>query len=294
MIRTNTAVTWTQVNLKTIESNARFFVDKVASTAIYKADKQRITSMRPTTARVMAVVKADAYGHGAIACAKAALRGGVSKFAVARVDEAIDFRDNWNKEFDIYSLSSSSSKSEQSKSLENLSSNNYFSSSSSATAATTVTPVPPPPLLLLGYALPAQIDAMIERDVTLTVWSEEQLRSIVEAARRCKRVANIHIKLNTGMNRVGVDSLYDLLRLLRLQDANSDLVRWTGLYTHFACADDKDHTSMLSQRDDFDGYLTEMDISSTANLEVETHCSNSAATLAIGNSFRTDMVLNFF
>lgn len=102
------------------------------------------------------------------------------------------------------------------------------------------------PILLLSpcpaWALPTALDA----DLTLTVTSSSQIEDISAVCQRLKRKASIHLKIDTGMHRLGIapDKLSDLLYLLK----SADLVELTGTFTHFAKADEEEFTLLQTAR----------------------------------------------
>ena len=160
---------------------------------------------------------------------------------VARVDEAIALRDHWNDAFSVdvrarnsTSLSTTISKTTTTRTI--VADARYWSLWPER-----------PPLLLLGYAPPTQVDELIEREVTLTVWSEQQLRDIVDGARRVRRRASVQIKCNTGMNRIGVDSPQALASLVQLANSHADVVALRGVYTHFACAGESCYVFVMNK-----------------------------------------------
>lgn len=151
---------------------------------------RRITS---PGAEVVAVVKADAYGHGAIQVSKVLLENGASRLAVSMLDEAIELRNNG---IDV-------------------------------------------PILTLGHTDPRRAHEIIEYNLEQTVFSVEFAEAIsAEAAAANKKVA-IHIKIDTGMNRVGFlsgeNSVEEILRIARMPGISLE-----GIFSHFAVADTPD------------------------------------------------------
>ncbi len=165
--------TWTQIDLGAIESNVRYFVEN-------------------SSAQVMAVVKANGYGHGATQAASASLRGGATWCAVARTEEAIELRQ----------------------------------------AGITC------PILLLGFTPLGKMGEMILADVSMTVWDETQIQTASEAAERVGKSAHLHLKVDTGMSRLGSTPEH-AGHLAGLIKASPTLV-YEGLFTHFARADEVD------------------------------------------------------
>ena len=139
--------------------------------------------------RFMAVVKADGYGHGGLAVARAAADGGADRLGVATVEEALRLR---------------------------------------AGGITC-------PIQLLSEAPPAAAPLVVERDITPTLFSRDLAIALGEAASAQGKAAAFHLKLETGMNRIGV----------RAEDAGEFLeslrglpgIRLEGVFTHFATAD---------------------------------------------------------
>jgi alanine racemase len=154
---------------------------------------------RHTRRQVMAVVKADGYGHGAVPVARAALAAGATWLGVARFEEAAELRE----------------------------------------AGLEV------PILLLGLTPPERLAEAVALDVALTAWSAEQVDAAAVAAARAGRPARLHLKVDTGMSRLGVtpEGARDLAQHVRGRRA----VVLEGIFTHFACADDPASSSADDQ-----------------------------------------------
>lgn len=189
---------------------------------------------------VMAVVKADGYGHGAVPVARAALDGGATWLGVARADEALQLR---------------------AAGIE-------------------------APLLMLGYTPPDAVPELVAADVSLTIWTPDHLEVARAAAATTRRPAQVHVKVDTGMTRVGVRP--EAARALVQQVAASEGVVWQGIFTHFACADEADPgtgVTALQQRrfadtlTDLTEVLTDLDAAGRPRALV--HAANSAATFAV-------------
>jgi alanine racemase len=166
--------TWAEVDLGAIQGNLRYFGER-------------------TGRAVMAVVKANAYGHGAVPVARAALEAGARWLAVARAEEALELR---------------------AAGLE-------------------------APILILGYTPPAQVPQMVGSRVSMTVWSQEQIRGAALAAREGGGTARLHLKVDTGMGRLGVQIMGEALELARAVRAAQGVLL-EGVFTHFARADEAD------------------------------------------------------
>jgi len=180
--------------------------------------------------RLMAVVKADGYGHGAIEIASTAIKEGADYLAVALLDEAIDLR---------------------------------------ADGITT-------PILVLGYIPLHGIENAINENVTITVFDDNNLDQIIQIATNLKRTIKIHLKVDTGMSRIGVTTKEAALNLAKKAEA-ANFINLEGIFTHFANADSPDPNPTYKQFAIFSEileYLMEHGI----NLPIK-HCCNSAATM---------------
>ena len=182
---------------------------------------------------VMAVVKADAYGHGLVPCARAALAGGASWLAVAQLDEALRLR---SAGIDAPLL------------------------------AWLFTPVPEP----VRLAVAAQ--------VALGVSNLAQLESVRAAAEATGQVAELHLKVDTGLHRNGVP--VEALPALAEACASAEragLVSVTGVFSHLAWADEPAHPTVDAQAAVFADVVRT--VRSAGLRPTWRHLANSAATL---------------
>ena len=165
--------TWAEIDLNHLASN-------------FNKIKRRVSPV----ARVMAVVKANAYGHGAVACARRLVKEGADWFGVALPEEAIELR-----------------------------------------AAGITQPV----LCLAGF-WPGQAAACIQHQLTPVVYRLDMIDAFNQAAANAGVVADVHVKVDTGMGRLGVrfDQLTDFVASL----AQFRNVRIDGIMSHLAAADD--------------------------------------------------------
>ncbi|MFC9778699.1 alanine racemase [Paenibacillus chitinolyticus] len=206
--------TWAEISLDAIEHNARTF----------KKNLQR-------GCKLMAVVKADGYGHGAYETARAALRAGAEYLAVALLDEALELR------------------------------------------AAGITE----PVLVLGYTPPRSVKKAVRAGVTLTVFTTDVLEAVEAAAAMSSRTpARIHLKVDTGMTRIGVRTVEEARSLAR-QAIQTPGVALEGIFTHFATADSADDTFT---REQFRRFMDIVDHLSDDGIDIPLrHCCNSAATM---------------
>ena len=180
-----------------------------------------------TGKRLIAVVKADAYGHGVVPVTKA-LQGIANLFAVATVEEGVELRQAGVQE----------------------------------------------PILVLFSSLPEQASFIVEHGLVPTI-------SDWEFANRLNTVAsnliNIHVNINTGMNRYGVHWTEAAQFLHRLKTL--DRLTVEGVFTHLATADEADKSHVFVQIERFASVLEE-----TPNGGKLVHAANSAATLTVPES----------
>ncbi len=148
-------------------------------------------------AMLMAMVKADAYGHGLLPVSLALARAGADYFGVAAVEEGVSLRKAGINQ----------------------------------------------PILCVGAAFKSSLEEAVENDIILTLYEEGQLGQMQEAALKAGKKARVHIKLETGMNRLGAHTGGELARLARALKKCSMLCA-EGVFTHFAASDsaDKDFT----------------------------------------------------
>jgi alanine racemase len=178
-------------------------------------------------AELCAVVKADGYGHGDLACAEAALAGGATRLAVATAAEAERIG----------------------RRLAHV------------------------PLLTMGALAPAELDTALEAGSEVSVWRRGFLELVADRARAHGRPARVHVKLDSGMGRLGNRDPEEVLGLLRACGASPDLEP-AGVWTHFATADEPDSDFFDEQRERF------ADVASAAKREfpaITVHAANSAA-----------------
>ena len=176
---------------------------------------------------IMAVVKANAFGHGAAETAQVFQEAGASFFAVTAPGEALELRD-------------------------------------AGITGRILVFLPP---------LPGQIDVLIQAGCDLTVCDSAGITEAAGAAQKLGVTASVHLKIDTGMGRLGALPS-DALAAAHLI-AKSESLRFAGIYTHFARALEKDDAASRKQFAVFQKVLTEVeDARIDAGLR---HCANSAA-----------------
>lgn len=164
---------WVDINLTALEHNAR-----------------NIRACLPDDVAMMAILKADGYGHGTAMLIPTLESAGVSMIGVASMDEAIQIREAG---FNI-------------------------------------------PLLVIGPTPDWAIQVAADYDVQVTVFAENHLQSIKNAYFLKKKPINVHIKVDTGMHRIGVadDEAINFIE----QCYATEGVQVKGVFSHFACGDD--------------------------------------------------------
>lgn len=177
---------WAEINLDHLAHNIRQFQNLVGSET-----------------QIMAVVKAGAYGHGAVEVSKAALQAGASRLAVAFLEEAVELRLSGIKA----------------------------------------------PILLLGYTDPVYFSALVEHNLTPTVFGFETASEFSARASEIGVELPLHIKIDTGMGRIGLlpDEALEVVSRI----ANLPNLKIEGFFTHFAAAEESDNSYTQSQLDLF-------------------------------------------
>jgi len=95
--------------------------------------------------------------------------------------------------------------------------------------------LPDSEVLVLGLCGPAQLEKAIDAGMLLTVFSEKYAAEVVEAAKRAGKPARVHVKIETGLNRIGLDPAYAAHAILAMQE--SGVICLEGLFTHLALRD---------------------------------------------------------
>jgi alanine racemase len=187
--------------------------------------------------RVLAVVKARAYGHGAVEVSKRLLMLGADMLGVALVEEGRELRDAG---IDA-------------------------------------------PILVMGATFPEQAEAMVSLKLTPAIFSLAVAQALSEAAHRRRTTINIHVKIDTGMGRIGIAPEDAPEYIAALQKLGSLSIQ--GLMTHFADADLRDKQFASRQMDRFEALLCALE---AKKIDVPMrHAANSAAVLDFHRAFFT-------
>ena len=195
-----------------------------------KAIQQNIKSLKKyldSKTAVIAVVKADGYGHGEIEVAKAVLDAGAEMVSVATPDEALRLRVGGVKG----------------------------------------------DILVMGPSPVSFADKAASLGITVTVSDGNWLQEVIDNNKYLKKPLKIHVKIDSGMGRIGLRDGKALLYLITVAERSEHIII-DGVFTHFSCADQPD--SKITEKD----FLRFMDLVSQFPEKPRLiHASNSAATL---------------
>ncbi|WP_455714333.1 alanine racemase [Anaerosporobacter sp.] len=189
--------------------------------------------------KIMAVIKADGYGHGAVALATA-LKDKVDAYGVAIIEEGIELRlAGFEK-----------------------------------------------PILILGFTPHEQYEDLVKYDIIQTVFQYDMAKCLSDIAVSLGKQAKIHIKVDTGMTRIGFKDTEESIQIIKEISKLPNIII-DGLFTHFACADEADKTSARKQ---LSRYLTFVDKLEKEGISIPVkHVSNSASIIDLPEA-NLDMV----
>ena len=210
--------TWAEVSLDNLEHN-------------YRAIKNHI----PEGCRFLGVMKADAYGHGAVPLSHALCELGAEYLAVSNLEEAIQLRRGGVRA----------------------------------------------PMLILGYTPASFADTMVFMDITQEVHSLEYAKELDTALAGTNYILNVHLKLDTGMTRIGFFA-YDHERTLPelLEVCGLPHLHVEGVFTHFCVADSKAPEDEAFTRTQYARFTAMLDALAAHSIRPELrHCASSGATI---------------
>ncbi len=133
------------------------------------------------------------------------------------------------------------------------------------------------PLLILGYTFPYSYEKMIEEEIRPTVFMLDVAQLLSEKALEMGTVCRIHIKVDTGMTRIGMHPDKEGVELVR-QISKLPGIEIEGIFTHFATADEADKSKSYHQMQMFQDFVDEVERELAINIPMK-HCSNSAGIL---------------
>lgn len=174
---------WVEINLENVSHNMR-----------------EIRKNTPQGVKLLAVVKADAYGHGSVMLAPTLLASGADMLGVASIDEGVDLR--------------------QAKINCDI--------------------------LVLGAVPVWAVESAVKADLIISIFSKEHLKACKQVYKRTGKKPKVHIKLDTGMNRIGISS-EDAISFIN-EVKSSDFLDFGGIFTHLANAEDREKTQIQIER----------------------------------------------
>ncbi len=174
---------WVEINIGNLAHNAK-----------------EIRKNVPEDTKLLAVVKADSYGHGSVMLAPTLLVSGFDMLGVASIDEGVDLRNaKINAE-----------------------------------------------ILVLGAVPVWAIETAIQEDIAIPVFSQAHLNACKQAYKRTGKKPKVHVKIDTGMNRIGIG--YDEAEEFIKKVQASDYIDLKGIFTHLAIAEDRKGTQVQIDR----------------------------------------------
>lgn len=199
----------------------------------------KMKSLRKSDMKIMTIIKADAYGHGAVEIAKR-IEDLSDYYGVATIDEAIELR---NAGIDM-------------------------------------------PILIIGYTDSSDYEKLLEYDITQAVYDVEECKFLSDMAIKCGKKAKVHIKVDTGMARIGFavndEGISQAKKLGELEGIEIE-----GIFTHYAKADEVNKNYSYEQKKKFLYFIKCLEEAGiTFSLK---HIDNSAGTMEM-NDDDFDMV----
>ena len=194
----------------------------------FRHNLQNLRKYLDPQTRIMAIVKADAYGHGAVSCARIAVESGAANYLGAGViEEGIELREN--------GLNA--------------------------------------PILILGSIFPDEAEDLVRHNLATILCTQPLAQALSKEAEKQDKTVSVHIKVDTGMNRLGIspENLPTLLDQVR----NLKNLKIEALSTHFSSADDEDLSVTQTQLEKFQTALTILQKEGVHTPIV--HCANTSA-----------------
>ena len=201
---------------------------------------QEVRRLTSKDSMIMAAVKADAYGHGAVESSKVFLMNGADRLGVATLTEALELREACIKA----------------------------------------------PILTFGCTTEEQFETLIENGISATIYTYRQASALEEVAARLGKKVTVHVKLDTGMSRLGFQPNSEAIRAIEKINVLAHF-ELEGIYTHFAISDAADKTYTRRQFELYMGVLKKLKA-----MGVEPpirHVANSAAIIDLPE-YDLDMV----
>ena len=212
-----------------------FEYERVYAEIDLDAIRHNVSAMSENIAKdtkILAVIKTDGYGHGAIPIAKELEEmDKVYGYAVATAEEALDLRKNEVKK----------------------------------------------PILILGYTFPGKYEELIRNNISMALFRKDSLEEIAQVAKNIGKKASVHIKIDTGMGRIGVSPDETGVEFAG-EILKNEFLYLEGAFTHFAKADETDKTFTLDQIEKFRTFVNEVEEKFGYQIPMK-HTSNSAGII---------------
>lgn len=204
------------------------------NTASLRHNFDAVKSIVPKDACVMAVVKANAYGAGAIKASEIFLQEGANYLGVATLDEALELRSHFSKT----------------------------------------------PILILGYSPNTNASMLVDNDLSAMVFSLEQAEVFSQMALKSQKRLKIHLKIDTGMHRLGLEPTFKSIETIKKIRALKGL-EVEGIFTHLSNADANIKTHAKNQMKAFNAFLEQL-LDQKIEFQYR-HAYNSAGILSLCN-----------
>ncbi|GAA9135911.1 alanine racemase [Helicobacter pylori] len=204
------------------------------NTASLRHNFSAVKSIVPKDAHIMAVVKANAYGAGAIKASEIFLQEGANYLGVATLDEALELRSHFSKT----------------------------------------------PILILGYSPNSNASMLIDNDLSAMIFSLEQAEVFSQMALKSQKRLKIHLKIDTGMHRLGLEPNFKSIEIIKKIRALKGL-EIEGVFTHLSNADAKIKTHAKNQMKAFNAFLEQL-LDQKIEFQYR-HAYNSAGILSLCN-----------
>ncbi|WP_441749472.1 alanine racemase [Helicobacter pylori] len=214
------------------------------NTASLRHNFSAVKSIVPKDAHIMAVVKANAYGAGAIKASEIFLQEGANYLGVATLDEALELRSHFSKT----------------------------------------------PILILGYSLNSNASMLIDNDLSAMIFSLEQAEVFSQMALKSQKRLKIHLKIDTGMHRLGLEPNFKSIEIIKKIRALKGL-EVEGIFTHLSNADAKIKTHAKNQMKAFNAFLEQL-LDQKIGFQYR-HAYNSAGILSLCNG-NENRLLNLY
>ena len=196
----------------------------------FRHNLQNLRNYLAPQTQIMAVVKADAYGHGAVPCARIAVTSGADYLGAGVIEEGIELR----------------------KSGINT------------------------PILILGSIFANEVEDLVYFDLATIICNLPLAQALSKEGKKQNKIVSVHIKLDTGMNRLGVSPKYSTTLLDQIH--NLPNLKVEGISTHFSSADNEDISITQVQIEKFRTTLAKL-----KNVPI-VHCANTSALFRIPES----------